>query len=396
MANCITSATPTSAQLMGAVLTEAIERIGFLNAVTPDATSQRDQLANLIGAEITKTMAQQKELEAQYQELIFERSQLPINTDKRILDQKEESIKEVAQSLRDVAALLNQALKENPHIADHLLAIHQERSFLINLLNRTLDDLREYSFSVLYTHVLDEKTRNDRFIEAQASYEETLEQKKKLEDDVERLKAQQDAAINELDVEISELKEKLQDLNKNSAHEVALTRLREEAETNTLSILFKKEEYKVLEEVEIYREKIQFEDRVNSKSVELLRNQAEKLAREGSNWNSKYEHDTNYLSSELESLQALHDEELRLLTGLREREAQEAAEIQLKLKQEEDQRQWLALQETLMEFRMRWAVVKISKAWLRYKAEGGKKKKKGKKGKKGAKKGKKGGKKGKK
>ncbi|KAL0231118.1 hypothetical protein GEMRC1_010523 [Eukaryota sp. GEM-RC1] len=84
----MTNLNPAAAQAAAALLSEAIEKIGFLTAVTPDVISQRDKLAHMIGAEVAKTMEHQKKLEEQYQKLLIERSQLLGCTDKRFLDEK--------------------------------------------------------------------------------------------------------------------------------------------------------------------------------------------------------------------------------------------------------------------------------------------------------------------
>ncbi|KAL0231624.1 hypothetical protein GEMRC1_011028 [Eukaryota sp. GEM-RC1] len=236
------------------------------------------------------------------------------------------------------------------------MKVHHERSGLISLLNRTLEDLRECTFSILYTHVMDEKTRSDRVHETQAKFIETTKTKERLEKEVADLQTTQEETLTRLDNQISSLQSKHQALNTEMNEDIPFLRLKEEAHTHTMRTLQVKDEVSLQKEVEELREKIQLEDRVNSKTVEILRNQADKYAGETSSWNSRYEEDTNKMSTDIEDLKLMYDSDLIELKKLLEREAQEAEELEAeRLKQEEEER-WLALQGRLKEFKQKWGL----------------------------------------
>jgi hypothetical protein len=60
------SLSPVEAVRVTACLDEAVEKLAFLNTITPDVLAHRDELATLVGDEITALINEQKALEKEF------------------------------------------------------------------------------------------------------------------------------------------------------------------------------------------------------------------------------------------------------------------------------------------------------------------------------------------
>jgi len=92
-----------------------------INSITPHVLQHRDELSKFIGDEISKTMSEQKLLEARYEELIEQRAAMKgisnKNKYKEVQEEIQEEIQDVSRALRESTNNLVRSLKENPNVS---------------------------------------------------------------------------------------------------------------------------------------------------------------------------------------------------------------------------------------------------------------------------------------
>jgi hypothetical protein len=96
-----------------------------------------------VGDTISRIIEEQRRLESRYETLIAQRGVLKGLANKSKYKENQHEIQEVSRALRESTKNLCRNLKDNPNISGNLLKIQQEREDLQELLDRTLDELKE-------------------------------------------------------------------------------------------------------------------------------------------------------------------------------------------------------------------------------------------------------------
>ena len=134
--------TCVESQRAAAILEETIEKLTFLEAITPDVLQHRDELSKFVGDEISRIIREQRQLEQRYESLISQRGTLKGLANKCKYKEVQNEIQGVSRALRDSTKNLCRNLKDNPNISGNLLKIQRERQELINILNTTVREVR--------------------------------------------------------------------------------------------------------------------------------------------------------------------------------------------------------------------------------------------------------------
>ncbi|CAM9774975.1 unnamed protein product, partial [Phaeothamnion confervicola] len=154
---------PEEALRAAALLEAAMEKLAFLNSITPDMLQHRDELSRFVGDEISRIIAEQRALEARYEKLNAQRSALKGLGNKSRYKEVQSEIKEVSHALRESTRRLCRNLKDNPDVSGNLLKIQRERSELLEVLGRTVRELSESgTFRFLATAVDSDKQAHAR------------------------------------------------------------------------------------------------------------------------------------------------------------------------------------------------------------------------------------------
>ena len=135
------------------VIEDAIEKLTFLESISPDVLQHRDELSKFVGDEISRIISVLRQLEQRYECLIAQREGLKGSTNRSKYKNIQSEIQEVSRALRDSTKDLCRNLKDSPNIAGNLIKIQQERLNLIESLRTTLSEVtvsHQISFICLY------------------------------------------------------------------------------------------------------------------------------------------------------------------------------------------------------------------------------------------------------
>mmetsp|Transcript_17383 Transcript_17383/g.54281 ORF Transcript_17383/g.54281 Transcript_17383/m.54281 type:complete len:141 (-) Transcript_17383:835-1257(-) len=122
---------------VAAVIEETVDKLNFLDSITPDVLQHRDELSKFVGDEISRIISEQRQLEQRYECLINQRGTLKGLTNKSKYKEVQSEIQDVSRALRESTKNLCRHLKDNPNISGNLFKIQQERLDLIDALRTT-------------------------------------------------------------------------------------------------------------------------------------------------------------------------------------------------------------------------------------------------------------------
>lgn len=102
---------PVEAARISAVLEDTIEKLSFLAAITPDMLVQREEVVELTSGEIARLIAEQRALEARFEDLISQRAALKGAGNKTRYKEIQAEIQSVSYQLRESMKNLCRSLK---------------------------------------------------------------------------------------------------------------------------------------------------------------------------------------------------------------------------------------------------------------------------------------------
>jgi hypothetical protein len=102
---------PSEAVSMSALLDDCCEKLAFLGTISPDVNEHKMEESNRIGDEMSRIIAEQRQLEDKFEQLIQQRSELKASSNKKRAEENKEEIKEVARQLKLKTKLLCRNLK---------------------------------------------------------------------------------------------------------------------------------------------------------------------------------------------------------------------------------------------------------------------------------------------
>ncbi len=106
------------------ILEDAVDKLEILGTMAPEFTSLRDELSQLASDEISRIIEEQRRLQARYEELIMQRSQMKNGSNKSKFKEIQTELEEVATGLRYATKVLCRNLKENPNVAENLEKVY--------------------------------------------------------------------------------------------------------------------------------------------------------------------------------------------------------------------------------------------------------------------------------
>jgi len=281
---------PLESQRVQCILTDTVECLTFLGALTPDILAQKDELSLTVGVEISRVIEEQKKLEKRYEELVLQRSQLRL-TNKSKYKEKQAEIEEVARELRYATKMLCRNLQDNPNVGENLLKMEKERINLIDLLQKTYEELDNNTFQSLIVAVEVERAKTETVkLTVQKEKEASLEVQK-LKDDVADELSEKEREKNSENEQILSLKDDLQELKAKTAIDTKYMRKEAKARSICAKRLLQTEEASLSEKINNEQKSTDIETRVNKESVVFLEAKHTALQDEIQNWINKYDHD---------------------------------------------------------------------------------------------------------
>lgn len=328
--------TPLEAARIGAILEDAIEKMTFLSAVTPDILHRRDEVADMTSGEIARLLAEQRALEARFEELVAQRAALKGIGNKARYKDLQTEFDNVSYQLKESMKTLCRNLKEHPDLSETVSRITEEREALVQLLERTLSALREGHYAPLVDFVEKERDVRDKLRAVASKEEEVL---KEVDTLTTLLKEEEDKHAADMEarrLELGDLKEKLRKLKVDTTLTLRYARKEASARTEAAVRGFTAEESDLQAQIDAMRRRIALEKTVHDEAMDAMRREQDEFARSAEEWKAKQAAELESKAAELAALTAERDRQRaqleafqarydRDLAELAEREAAEAA-----------------------------------------------------------------------
>lgn len=263
--------TPLEAARIGAILEDAIEKMTFLSAVTPDILHRRDEVADMTSGEIARLLAEQRALEARFEELVTQRAALKGIGNKARYKDLQTEFDNVSYQLKESMKTLCRNLKEHPDLSETVSRITEEREALVQLLERTLSALREGHYAPLVDFVEKERDVRDKLRAVASKEEEVL---KEVDTLTTLLKEEEDKHAADMEarrLELGDLKEKLRKLKVDTTLTLRYARKEASARTEAAVRGFTAEESDLQTQIDAMRRRIALEKTVHDEAMEAMR-----------------------------------------------------------------------------------------------------------------------------
>jgi len=303
-----------------AVVEDIVEKLGFLDSITPDVLQHRDELSKFIGDEIKRTMDEQKALEARYEDLIEERAAMKGMHNKKKYKEVQEEIEDISRALKDSTNNLVRSLKENPNVSGNLIKVQRDRTELRDLLVRVNQELRDRGTYTTITYRVDEENA------AQIRSNQLKTREKSLRDTVsdlqEQLSGEQKSfakTTQDQRTAITSLKDELQSIKGSASTNTKFKRKESLAAVASYWRELKLKERVYEEQLAESEDKIQTESVVNTETKNFLLRKIKKLHEDIEYWDKKYDGDIEDMDHKIEHLTATRDQQLVQLEELRAR-----------------------------------------------------------------------------
>ncbi len=319
-----------------AVLEDTLVKLGFLASIQPDVLAHRDELASLVGDEISHVIEDQRKLEAKYEELIALRSTLKGLVNKTRYKQNQLEIQEVSRALRESTKSLCRNLKDSPSITSNLLRIQDQRGELESLISKACSELRERrTFNTLVSYVEETRREQGRLQQVIEKEKATAAAVRELEAELDEEKKAHCKEETERTAAIAQLKEELQTIRSSLTFKTQYARREAVAKISSTAFEYDAGERELANKIESLRRIKAMEEEVHQSTVEFLTRKQEKLLEQAAEWSDRYASDMQELDSQLSELQEVRE---RDLARLRELEARWDAQVAADLAKQEEQR----------------------------------------------------------
>jgi hypothetical protein len=304
-----------------AILEDAVEKLTFLDSITPDVLQHRDELSKFIGDEIQRTMNEQQSLEARYEELIEKRAAMKGMHNKNKYKEVQEEIQDISRALRESTNNLVRSLKENPNVSGNLIKVQRDRTELRDLFVRVNQELRDRGTYQAITHRVDEENA------AKIRFNQVKTREKALRDTVERLQEQLldeqrtfTKTTADQKLAISQLKDELQSIKGSASTNTKFKRKESLAAVASIWREFKLKERVYEDRLAELEDKLQTERVVNAQTKEFLGKKIGSLHEQVAEWSDKYDADIGALGAEIARKTEAREAQLLLLAAFRERQ----------------------------------------------------------------------------
>jgi hypothetical protein len=296
---------PTDAIRASVALEQAVDKLNFLSSLTPDVNALHDEVATMVGGELTRVIDHQRALETRYDNLVEQRAVLKSkgHAHKAKLKEVITEIETVSYELRESVKTIIRSLKDNPDVGDSFARIAEERQKLISMLEKAVIDLRETgSFRNLADFVHAELARREKLLAVTAREEEITKTVGELSA---TLTEEDEKHTKECDVrraEVAVLKERTRKLKVDTSMTLRYARKEINAKIDSNSKEFIHEEEIISKEAEVLKRKIEVEAIAHTEAAAILKREQEEASKLAEEWKAKIAADLAARQLELKTL----------------------------------------------------------------------------------------------
>eukprot|EP00163_Fabomonas_tropica_P017446 TRINITY_DN3098_c0_g6_i1.p1 TRINITY_DN3098_c0_g6~~TRINITY_DN3098_c0_g6_i1.p1 ORF type:complete len:393 (+),score=106.48 TRINITY_DN3098_c0_g6_i1:359-1537(+) len=366
---------------LASFLNEAVEKLQFLGAVTLHTAGSGEEV-NQLGDEISRIIEEQRRLEARYEDLIAQRSQLKGLSNKSKWKDIQDEISRVAQELRQSTKVLCRNLKDNPNVGENLQKVQDERMKLEDVFTQCTNELHDLTFTSLKNAVQEYHNREESLNELMQKEREAQQVLARLREDLVTEKNEHERDLAQKADTISKLKEELTEIKARTQIEQKFVRKDTKSRADCNQRLHQQRDHELRENKYKTSKQLKIERRVHRETEGFLRRRIEALEKDIQFWMNKWETEVEAMDNQIVTLKNQREHDLVRLNELHTRYKEERR--QFNARQEADRRlvEEKVIQEQMLA-KVNIAATKIQALWRASKVRAAlRKKKKKRKGKK--------------
>jgi len=373
------SLSTSEASQIRTILLSVLEKLDLVGSITVDPHTQALKMSQSAGEEISRVIAEQRDLEAQFEQLIQARCFLRTMPNKSKYKDNQRQVQEVADQLRNSTMLLSRNLRENPNVANNMAKVSAERQSLQSLMYKCVQDLElKRSTPSLKEVVETESQENEDMRERIYREKATSAAVKTLRTDLKEEKIDHEAIMRQKKKALGSLKEGLKDFKEKTSVELRYYSKQVFASNETDRRMQNVTISDLESEIQKLNHQIEMEMNVHETTASFLEKKTTKMREQAMEWSQKHENDTQSMDRDREDLKKKHE---AMLVSLKEMEEKYQEELALKEARELEARQEKerAVQQEAEQEREQRAATKIQALYRGWKSRhGGTKKSKGK------------------
>eukprot|EP01147_Barroeca_monosierra_P009535 gene9535-1765_t len=318
-----------------AILEDAVDQLAVLGALMPAKTTDVNDsfIDTIAGEEVARIISEQRELEAEMSnslkvlfsndavvlQLLDEHAQLEQTEDIAALDENEKALRRVAEALKTSTILLCKNLKTKQGSLDNIMKIHDDRKFVLQVLEQTIDQLlHDGSYKMLFDNVSKEQEENNAVTEIIQRERKSRDAIKHLKAEIVRMQEQKEVDIRERNELIAQLKDQKQEARVRTQME---TDYIERSAQVGIQMANKRKDLKkaeLLETISKIQQQLRDEHRVHSELETFLKRSHAKLTAQLDEWSEKFDQDNETKQQELDKLRDVRAQDLVKLQDLTE------------------------------------------------------------------------------
>ena len=286
-----------------AILEDSVEKLSFLDSITPDVLQHRDELSKFIGDEIERTMSEQKALERRYEELIEQRAAMKGTHNKNKYKEVQDEIQDISRALRESTNNLVRSLKENPNVSGNLIKVQRHRTELHDLLLRVIQEFRDRGTYYTITYTVDEDNS------ARIKFEQLKAREKSLREAVEKLQEKLTEEQHLFQTQttqqkrsIMQLKDQLQEIKGTASNDSKFKRKESLAAVAAIWREFKLKERVLEESLAEKEDRTNTENVVHRETKDFLARKLKNLQEEIATWETKYDTEIGTMDEQIHGL----------------------------------------------------------------------------------------------
>ncbi|KAF4689084.1 hypothetical protein FOZ63_029549, partial [Perkinsus olseni] len=355
---------PIESCKVNVLLDEALNKLQFLNSLGTNASIHREELTQFMGDEISRTIMDQKELQARYEALVTLRDELSNKLSDRV------RLQEIQTMLNDVTTRLGESnknlcrnLRSNPDIPANLAKMQKERDLAQEWINDLKIELH-HSFTFLHLRQkVDEEKKALNYLsvvkarEQAASmgvinlqqqlhqeYEEEKAETRQANSEIRKLKEELVRSRSVADIELRFEEKRLEARERTATNKWSpndpITERGERAPCHIIILRFHEEERQLVDEIEDTKERHAIEKQAALAHALSVNEKIEQINDDRTRWQDMSDREIRKVSqeSDIQVLTTRRNGILEELEALQGRKDDEVMEVKLKEQKATDRR----------------------------------------------------------
>lgn len=322
---------------MRAIILSMLDKLDLVGSITIDPHTQALKMSQSAGEEISRVIAEQRDLESQFEHLIQARSFLRTMPNKSKFKDNQQQVQDVADQLRNSTLLLSRNLRENPNVANNMAKVSGERQTVQSLMTQCINQLESNRATPYLKEIVETESKVNEDMKERIQKEKvTSAAVKTLRNELKDEKVEHETIMRQKKKALASLKEGLKDFKEKTSVELKYYSKQVYASNETARRMQNSQITDHEAEILKLKHQIEMEMNVHDTTASFLQKKTTKMREQAMEWSQKHENDTQAMDKEREELKKRHES---MLVSLKEMEEKYQEELALKEARELEARQ---------------------------------------------------------